>query len=71
MAFAPIPPTGGIYDAQKRRDRLDRELHSPDPVERWAAREQRFSEELQSASRGLMRQAAFNAKIYHEITKEK
>lgn len=62
MAWAGIPPTGGIYEAEKRRQNQLREMYSPDPVERWRLREQRISGNLVAVSRAAVSQAKENAK---------
>lgn len=62
MAFAPIPPTGGIYDAQKRRARLDIAANSPDPVERWNAKQELLSDACADLGHGLVQQAINNRK---------
>ncbi len=60
MAWAGIPPTGGIYEAEKRRQNQIREMYSPDPVERWRLREQRISDGLTSVSNAAVRKAQAN-----------
>ena len=60
MATAQIPPTGGIYEAEKRRQNQIREMYSPDPVERWRLREQRISGGLTSVSNAAVRKAQAN-----------
>ena len=62
MAFASIPPCGGIYDAQKRRYLRQRENTTPDPVERCKLREARLIEEFRGIGRAMVSQAKKNAK---------
>lgn len=62
MAWAAIPPAGGIYEAEKRRQNRMREMYSPDPVERWRLREQRISGDLVAVSQSAVSQARENAK---------
>ena len=62
MATAQIPPTGGIYEGEKRRQNRIREMYSLDPVERWRLREQRISGNLVAVSRAAVSQAKENAK---------
>lgn len=71
MAYAPIPPTGEIYKAQKRRERKERERNSIDPVERYRLRENRLTDDLCVVTTALVRQAEINGKHYQQITKEK
>ena len=60
MATAQIPPTGGIYEGEKRRQNRIREMYSLDPVERWRLREQRISSGLTSVSNAAVRKAQAN-----------
>lgn len=64
MAFAMIPPCGGIYDAQKRRYLRQRENTTPDPVERYRLREARLNDELTDACRELVDNARKQKSIY-------
>lgn len=57
MAYVDIPPSGTLYEAEKRRIRRIRETTSPDPFERWRLREERIQDELNSAMGELVRQA--------------
>lgn len=64
MAFAMIPPCGGIYDAQKRRYLRQRENTTPDPVERYRLRKARLNDELTDACRELVDNARKQKSIY-------
>lgn len=64
MAFAMIPPCGGIYEAQKRQMLRQRENTTPDPVERYKLREARLNEALTDACRGLVNKAKSQKTIY-------
>ena len=67
MATAQIPPTGGIYEAEKRRQNQIREMYSLDPVERWRLREQRISGNLVAVSQRAISQAQDNGLTFQKI----
>lgn len=71
MAYAPVPPVGGLAEALKRREMLRREQTSIDPVERYKLREERIQRGLVTASDAMIAQARETAKIIKNNNKER
>ncbi len=68
MAYASVPPhvAAAMNRAKAERDALS----SPDPVERWKAKERAFNRGMAQMSNALIAQAKKNAKEIREIEED-
>ena len=71
MATANIPPAGGLYKAEKRRQNRTREMFSPDPSERWRLKNERISASLEDMGTAYSEQAKKNGKAFKQINSNK
>jgi hypothetical protein len=56
MAYAAIPPSGPLWETQKRREQRWREHNSADPVERYRLRENRIQSKLDTISTEIIKE---------------
>lgn len=68
MAFAMIPPhmAAAMNRAKAERDAMN----SPDPVERWKAKERAFNRGMAQMSDALIAEAKSNAKAYQKAVED-
>ena len=68
MAFAMIPPhmAAAMDRAKAERDAMN----SPDPVERWKAKERAFNRGMAQMSDALIAEAKSNAKAYQKAVED-